>query len=93
MWWAGILGDLDLARALTYDPAAWGDFQSTTDLLTHKALASKVILAVDAPHLFGRAGNPYLASNGTDWPDNAFRFAALGRAAADIGRGLVSGIE
>lgn len=47
------------------------------------------VLAIDAPHLFGREGNPYIASNGTDWPDNAFRFAALGRAAADIGQGLV----
>ena len=48
------------------------------------------ILALDAPHLYGREGNPYLASNGTDWPDNAFRFAALGRAAADIGTGVVA---
>ncbi|MCW6507682.1 glycogen synthase GlgA [Lichenifustis flavocetrariae] len=50
------------------------------------------LLAIDAPHLFAREGNPYLASNGTDWPDNAFRFAALGRAAAEIGRGLVPGV-
>lgn len=47
------------------------------------------VLALEAPHLFGREGNPYLASNGTDWPDNAFRFAALGRAAADLGTGIL----
>ena len=47
------------------------------------------VLAIDAPHLFARDGNPYLASNGSDWPDNAFRFAALGRVAADIGHGHV----
>ena len=50
------------------------------------------ILALDAPHLFGREGNPYLASNGTDWPDNGLRFAALGRAAADIGLGLIPAV-
>ena len=44
---------------------------------------------IDAPHLFERPGSPYLAPNGRDWPDNARRFAALSRAAADIGQGLV----
>ena len=47
------------------------------------------LLVIDAPHLFARSGNPYLASNGADWPDNAIRFAALGRMAADIGQGAV----
>jgi starch synthase len=42
------------------------------------------IIAVDAPHLFDRPGNPYLAPDGKDWPDNARRFAALARAAADV---------
>jgi starch synthase len=40
------------------------------------------IIAVDAPHLFGRAGSPYLMPDGREWPDNALRFAALGAAAA-----------
>ena len=30
---------------------------------------------LQAPHLFGREGNPYTAPNGQPWPDNAFRFA------------------
>lgn len=47
------------------------------------------LFVIDAPHLFERPGSPYLASNGRDWPDNARRFAALARAAADIGQGLV----
>ena len=51
------------------------------------------ILAIDAPHLFGREGNPYLASDGSDWSDNAFRFAALGRVAAEIGQGLVPALR
>jgi len=45
------------------------------------------VLALDAPHLFARAGNPYLGPDGKDWPDNAIRFAALGWAAARIGLG------
>jgi starch synthase len=47
------------------------------------------LFVLDAPHLFARPGNPYVAPDGTDWPDNALRFAALGRAAAEIGRGSV----
>lgn len=38
--------------------------------------------ALDAPALFNRAGNPYLDSDGHDWPDNATRFATLAWAAA-----------
>ncbi|MDP9415075.1 MAG: glycogen synthase GlgA [Pseudomonadota bacterium] len=49
------------------------------------------LFILDAPHLFDRPGNPYLDATGTDWPDNVFRFAALGRVGADLGRGLLSG--
>lgn len=45
------------------------------------------LIALDAPHLFARDGNPYVGPDGRDWPDNAFRFAALARAAADMGLG------
>jgi starch synthase len=48
------------------------------------------LFVLDAPHLFARAGNPYLRPDGVDWPDNALRFAALARIAADIGLGAVS---
>ena len=47
------------------------------------------VLVLDAPHLFDRPGNPYSDSAGKDWPDNAQRFAALARVAADLGLGLV----
>ena len=47
------------------------------------------LFALDAPHLFDRPGNPYLGPNGLDWPDNARRFAALGRVGADIGLGAI----
>jgi starch synthase len=47
------------------------------------------ILAIDAPHLFDRPGNPYLGPGGADWPDNAVRFGALCRVAAMLARGAV----
>jgi starch synthase len=50
------------------------------------------LLALHAPHLFSRPGNPYTGPDGADWPDNAFRFAALARAAADIGLNLVPAV-
>lgn len=43
------------------------------------------LMALDAPHLFDRPGNPYTGADGSDWPDNWMRFAALSRAAADVG--------
>jgi starch synthase len=48
------------------------------------------LFVLDAPHLFSRAGSPYHRADGMDWPDNALRFAALARIAADIGLGFVS---
>ena len=52
-------------------------------LLSAKAKGFDV-LALDAPHLFDRPGNPYLGPDGKDWPDNHLRFGALCRAAARI---------
>jgi starch synthase len=54
--------------------------------------ASLDLLAVDAPHLYARAGNPYLGPDGREWHDNGVRFAALGAAAAAIGAGIAPGL-
>ena len=51
------------------------------------------LFLLDAPHLFDRQGNPYQTSTGREWPDNGLRFAALARAAALIGKGLVPGYQ
>ncbi|HET7715514.1 MAG TPA: glycogen synthase GlgA [Bauldia sp.] len=48
------------------------------------------LIVLDAPALYDRPGNPYLAPDGADWPDNWQRFAALGRVAADLGEGAVA---
>jgi len=48
------------------------------------------LFVLDAPHLFARASGPYADARGADWPDNAFRFAALSRVGADLGQGLLT---
>lgn len=65
-------------------------FGGSARLLAGRA-AGLDLLVIDAPHLFDRPGNPYVGSDGRDWPDNAFRFAALGRVAADVAFGAVDG--
>ncbi len=47
------------------------------------------VFVLDAPHLYNRAGNPYLGPDGKDWPDNAQRYAALSEVAADLARGAL----
>jgi starch synthase len=42
------------------------------------------LLVLEAPHLYGRDGTPYLGPDGRDWPDNPERFAALSWMAARI---------
>ena len=47
------------------------------------------LLVLDAPALYDREGGIYGDSTGTDWHDNWRRFAALGRAAADLVSGAI----
>lgn len=49
------------------------------------------LIALDAPVFFARDGSPYADPAGKDWGDNWRRFAALGRAAADLAGGGVKG--
>lgn len=51
------------------------------------------ILVLDAPHLYDRPGNPYVAKDGKDWFDNPLRFAALACAGAEIGNGAIKGYQ
>lgn len=68
---------------------------SYDDLLGAKArlvagkLGEQPLILLDAPGLFARDGGPYGDAAGNDWSDNWRRFAALGRAAADLAGGLV----
>ena len=53
----------------------------------HDGLADYLYL-VDAPSLFDRAGNPYVHSEGYNWPDNAERFTVFSRAVAQLAKGI-----
>ncbi len=82
-----VMAALDAGEEIRSIPFLFG---GSARLLNGKA-GKLDLFVLDAPHLFDRAGNPYVAPGGADWPDNAFRFAALGKIAAAIGRGLVPG--
>lgn len=54
-------------------------------------LGDAPLIVLDAPGFFARGGSPYADPGGKDWGDNWRRFAAFGRAAADLAGGLVKG--
>jgi starch synthase len=64
-------------------------FGGPARLLSVKA-GGQAVFIVDAPHLYDRAGGPYLDASGNDFPDNAERFAALSWMAARL---AADGIE
>jgi starch synthase len=66
---------------------AWTDLFGGPARLIAGAEGGLDLFVLDAPHLYARAGNPYLGPDGRDWPDNAFRFAALSYVAAELGSG------
>ena len=51
------------------------------------------LILLDAPALFDRPGTPYGQGNGPDWDDNWHRFAALGKAGADLASGAIKGLK
>lgn len=69
----------------------WHDLLGVEARLLRGEIAGHPLLVLDAPALFAREGGPYADAGGTDWPDNWRRFAALGRAAADLAAGRVRG--
>jgi starch synthase len=62
-------------------------FGASGRLLSGRTADGLEVLALDAPRHFERPGNPYLGPDGKDWPDNAFRFAALSWAGSQLGLG------
>jgi starch synthase len=87
-------GEEDAADALA--PLAvhsYDDLFGAPARLLRGEAAGLDLLVLDAPALFDRPGGPYGDAAGIDWPDNWQRFAALGRAAADIAGGLVEAIR
>jgi starch synthase len=65
----------------------WPDFFGGPAALLAGEAAGLDLLVLDTPHLYRRAGNPYVDADGKDWLDNAVRFAALAFSAAEVARG------
>ncbi len=78
-----VLKAIGKARAVHAWPSLLGE---PARLLAAK-LGEHALLVLDAPGFFARDGGPYGDSAGHDWPDNWRRFAAFGRAAADLAGG------
>lgn len=49
------------------------------------------LLLLDAPHLYDRKGNIYIAPDGKDWPDNHLRFGALAQVGAQVAQNGIKG--
>ncbi len=81
-----VLDALEEAQEITVFPALFG----MARLLAGKSHGLNLFV-LDAPYLYGRPGNPYVGPDGLDWPDNAYRFGALAKVAAEIGLGMVQG--
>ena len=79
-----VLAALPAPRSLLDIPDLYG---APVRVLEAKA-AGLDLLVLDAPHLFDRPGGPYVAPDGAEWGDNAIRFAALGRVAAQVAQHL-----
>ncbi|MBS0481920.1 MAG: glycogen synthase GlgA [Proteobacteria bacterium] len=78
-----------LKRARTVH--AWDDLLGEPARLLATRIGDHPLLVLDAPAFFDRPGGPYADPHGTDWDDNWRRFAAFGRAAADVAGGAVTG--
>ncbi len=78
-----VMGALENAQTLYDYPDHFG---GPAQLMAGRAGGLDVI-ALNAPHLYARAGNPYLGPDRKDWPDNWRRFAALSYAAYEIAGG------
>ena len=67
----------------------YGNLMGAEARIVASMISGFPLLVLDAPALFRRDGGPYGDRSGADWPDNWRRFAALGRAAADLASGAV----
>jgi starch synthase len=60
----------------------------------HEArLRDEIVYTLVAPHLYARDGGLYTDANGVDYPDNAFRFAALSWVGAQIAQGALADFQ
>jgi starch synthase len=84
-----VLAQVDSLKELGYWdlPGAGVTHRSRILQAHHEGLADYLYL-VDVPSLFDRAGNPYVHTDGFNWPDNAERFTVFSRAVAQMAKGI-----
>lgn len=74
----------NLRRVATFGPAFGA---ATVNILLCELAGGPQAYLVDAPLLYARSGSPYVAPDGSEWPDNPRRFGLLGWAAAHLALG------
>ena len=81
-----ILKGMDALQVVCDLGAVFGAGRVTLRLgrMAHNQVEAYVI---DAPYLYQRPGNPYLAADGSEWADNLQRFGLLGWVAAHLAAG------
>lgn len=77
-----LLGLKDIEEIVAYPDV----FGGPARLVAGVTVDGLKVMALDAPHLYDRPGNPYLGPDGNDWWDNVRRFAALSAIGAAVGR-------
>lgn len=82
-----VLAGISRARQVHH----WVSLLGEPARLLSAKLGEHRLLVLDAPNYFAREGSPYADPAGKDWGDNWRRFAAFGKAAAELAGGAVKG--
>ncbi len=84
-----VLASVDSLKELGYwDLPGVGVTHRVNLLQAHQDGLGDYLYLIDVPALFDRAGNPYVHSDGFNWPDNAERFTVFSRAVAQLAKGI-----
>ena len=84
-----VLASVDSLKELGYwDLPGAGHTHRARVLQAHHDGIGDYLYLIDVPSLFDRAGNPYVHTDGFNWPDNAERFTVFSRAVAQMAKGI-----
>ena len=84
-----VLASVDSLKELGHWDIQGADVMHRVRILqAHQESLGDYLYLIDVPALFDRAGNPYVHSDGFNWPDNAERFVVFNRAVAQLAKGV-----
>lgn len=84
-----VLAGVDSLKEIGYrDLPGIGVTHRVRILRAHQEELGDYLYLIDVPTLFDRPGNPYVHTDGFNWPDNAERFTVFSRAVAYLARGV-----